>query len=1061
MSLSPHVSLHPPTEAGPPGSGRLTADSAPLRPLAADPDTLLGLADADNRLLAVIAAAAPFDEREAGVYFAPVRTGGRRKLAERSQRWLRSAVGDDDVSLRALLLHRQHTGRDLGAGLVDVVVRDPGRLPGWAYALVDFLLAQPPTAAEDPATELVGGVFVAFQRAAVRLTGCRAARLRGVALTPEAADDVCGQLVQRLVMVCHAALGFELQILDGTTAPGDWFGRAGIDVSRAGWLGRLQSLPALAYLIGVTCLHYKRAVVEVFDRLHADLPMLRRELWAWADPGPLTAYSGDSGDLHDFGRTVTLLTFAGGHRVVYKPKDLRSVAGFMDVLTFLNTHGLPLDLSTRRILLRDGYGWEEFVVWRPCEPGEEPSRFYRRLGMLARLAQLLECRDLWVDNLIAVGERPMFIDLENVLQGRMRKPALLGERSEALWHEVEESVAKTAIVSYPRVGMPGLRAQDIGCCAPLQEQLALNSEGFPEGWEPPPYRPVVGGRLANPAEHAEDVRRGYREMHECLARNAAALAEEHGPLHLLAGVRVRYIWRSTWDYLSVLRISTSPLALTDGVTREIVLARMFRGAREVLRIDPDRTDCLELIEREVEALRRLDVPLFQSETTGDAVLTPDGARVENHFTGTAWERMHRRLAELDRAPDEDVLSTLLDFAGGGRPVWTPEFDDAASDPDPRRAGIAIYNPSLLRSYVSEDELLAHACAAADEIIEAAVPVGGGRYGWIGVVHYPAYGLDQVEPLHGDLLTGAGGLAVFLAELYQTTGKPAYWAFAQDALTAAREFSAVAERSGAYQRLCGGRRPIGGFVGFGATIYALARCGQVIDDPRLLEQAYALLPSTREVLAGGDTPSDPVTGRAGLLLALLKLRDGRPSAELDELAGELYDGLWADLQQAAPAGYPRGVALIESLPAGAPGVALALARGAVALGRTGDSDRLTVSAGAATPGSCLAAIATAATLGHPVPDVTPNRSGVPRGADLLDRVELGLARFRATGDETHRATAHRAVRALLTRRAARGSWFPDRGRADRLHLSAVDGLAAAGLACLALAEDDVTALRLIS
>jgi hypothetical protein len=1046
MSLSPHVSVHPPT--GQPSAG------SPAQA----PDTLLGLADADNRLLAIIAAAAPFDERESGAYFTPVRTGGRRKLAERSQRWLRSAVGDDDISLRALLLHRQHTGRDLGAGLVDVAVRDPGQLPGWAYALVDFLLAQPPTAAEDPATELVGGVFVAFQRAAVRLTGARASVLRGVALTPEAADDVCGQLVQRLVTVCHAALGFELQILDGAAAPGDWFGRAGIDVSRTGWLGRLQSLPGLAYLIGVTCLHYKRAVVEAFDRLHADLPMLRRELWAWADPGPLSAYSGDSGDLHDCGRTVTLLTFAGGQRVVYKPKDLRSVAGFMDVLTFLNTHGLSLDLSTRRILLRDGYGWEEFVVWRPCEPGEEPSRFYRRLGMLARLAQLLECRDLWVDNLIAVGERPMFIDLENVLQGRMRKPALLGERSEALWHEVEESVAKTAIVSYPRVGVPGLRAQDIGCCAPLQEQLARNSEGFPDGWEPPPYRPVVDGRLADPADHAQDVRQGYREMHECLARNAQGLAEEHGPLHLLAGARVRYIWRSTWDYLSVLRIATSPLALTDGVAREIVLARLFRGAREVLRVDPDRTDCLELIEREVEALRRLDVPLFQSETTGTAVLTPDGARVENHFTGTAWERMRRRLAELGDPPDDHVLSTLLDFAGHGRPVWTPEADDAG-EPDPRRAGIAIYNPSSLRSYVSEDELLAHACAAADEIIEAAVPVGGGRYGWIGVVHYPAYGLDQIEPLHGDLLTGAGGLAVFLAELYQTTGKPAYWAFAQDALTAAREFSAVAEGSGAYQRLCGGRRPIGGFVGLGATIYALARCGQVIDDPRLLDHAYALLPAAREVLAGGATPADPVTGRAGLLLALLKLRDGRPSAPLDELIVELYDGLWADI--GAGGGYPPGVALVESLPAGAPGVTMALARGAVALGREADFDRLPIVDGPATPGSYLAAVATAAALGRPVPDTAPDRGGIPRGADLLDRMELGLARFRATGDEAHRAAAHRAVRALLARRAARGSWFPDRGRADRLHLSAVDGVAAAGLACLALAEDDVTALRLIS
>jgi len=1025
-------------------------------------DTLLGLHGADERLLAVIATAAPFDERESGVYFAPVRTGGRRRLAERSQRWLRSAVADDDVSLRALLLHRQQTGRDLGAGLVDVVVRDPGKLPDWAYALVDFLLAQPPTADQDPAAELVGGVFVAFQRAAARLTGLRQGMLRGVAVSPDAADDVTGQLVQRLVTVCHAALGFELQIADGAATPVDWFGRAGIDVSRLGWLTRLESLPGLAYLIGVTCLNYKRAVGEVFDRLHQDLPMLRRELWAWADPGPLASYSGDSGDLHDSGRTVSLLTFAGGQRVVYKPKDLSSVAGFMDVLTFLNTHGLPLDLTTRRVLLRDGYGWEEFVVARPCVAGEDPARFYRRLGMLARLAELLECRDLWADNLIAIGERPMFIDLENVLQGRMRKPVLLGGRAEALWHEIEESVAKTAVVSYPRIGVPGRRAHDIGCCAPMQEQLAVDSDGFPDGWEPPPYRPTVDGRPADPTAHADDVLAGYREMDACLLANAEALRAERGPLHLLAQARVRYIWRSTWDYLAMLRVASGPLALTDGVAREIVLARLFRGAREVLRTDPRRTDSLELIEREIEMLRRLDIPLFQSEPTTSAVRTPDGARIDHHFSGTAWDRLRRRLDELvERAatgapPAEEALSACLDFAAGGRPVWSPPPGDPDGRLDPAARGIAVYHPRQLRPEVEHGHLLAAACAAADDIIAAAVPVGDGQHGWVGVVHYPVFGLDQLEPLHGDLLTGTAGIAVFLAELYQTTGKPTYWAFAQDALAATTEFAAIAGQASLYQRMCGGQPAVGGFVGVGAAIYALARCGAVIGDPQLLAQAEGLLPAAREALAAGPSAADPVTGRAGLLLALLKLTEAQPSPAADELADDLAARLRAELAEGIPPRCPAGVRLLDALPAGAPGVALALARHAA---RRGHADPPPVTDGP-TVGAQLAATAAAAALGRPLPEVPPPPAA-PSSVDLLDQVELGLAAFRAGGDERHRSAAHAAARTLLARRAARGRWFPDRRRADRVQLSAVDGLAAAGLALLALAKEDVTALRTIS
>jgi hypothetical protein len=388
----------------------------------------------DDRLLAILAAAAPFEERVAGEYFTPVRGPGRQLLAKRTTRWLRAAVGDDPAARRALLLHRRRTGRDLGAGLVDVAVRDPDRLPDWARAFVAFLDAQPANVTVDPACELVGGAFVAFQRAAARLVGLRpdATTVAGVALTDGAGEQVAGQLVQRLTAGCHAALAFEVQVAEGSAAPLNWFGRADIDVSRNGWLARAESLPGLAYVVGVTCLHWQRTVTELFDRLRTDLPLLRRELWGWADPGPLAAYSGDSGDLHHHGRVVTVLTFAGGQRVVYKPKDLSSAAGFMDVLAFLNRHGLPLELATRKVLRRDGYGWEEFVTAAPDVDAAGAGRFYTRLGMLARLAEFLECRDLWLDNLLAAGEQPVFIDLETVLHGRMRRPVTIGTRAAAL-----------------------------------------------------------------------------------------------------------------------------------------------------------------------------------------------------------------------------------------------------------------------------------------------------------------------------------------------------------------------------------------------------------------------------------------------------------------------------------------------------------------------------------------------------------------------------------------------------------------------------------------------------
>ncbi|WP_062440959.1 type 2 lanthipeptide synthetase LanM [Herbidospora daliensis] len=1030
---------------------------------------LLSVPGGDARLMAVIAAAAPFHERVAGDHFVPVAGRSRRQASERTQRWLRAAVGDDEDAKRAVLHHRNRSGRDLGAGLVDVQLADPRRLPDWGYALVDFLLAQPPTAAADPATGRPGAPFVAFRRAMNRLVDVKDGSVRGVPVTAEAREDIAGQLIERLTQACWAGFAFEAQLAGTSNDLSSWLQSPGLDVSQSGWLDRLETLPGLAYVMGTTCLQWRRVVHELFDRLRADLPRLRRTLWGWAAPGPVTGYSGDSGDLHNHGRVVTLLTFASGERVVYKPKDLRSVAGLMDVCTLLNNHGLPLALHTREVVLRDGYGWEEYVVAEPGTDEDSVRRFYTRLGMFARLAQFLECRDLWADNLVAIGETPAFIDLENVLQGRISQPAVIGERIEALWGKVEDTVVKTAVVSFPRPIAGGVQAQDVGCLAALREQIAENSAGFPAGWEEPPYRPTWGdGELADPRDYADEVAEGYRQMQACLERNQELLADDYGPLALLEDAPVRYIWRSTFDCGDMLRLSVSPGALVDGVAREVCLAHLFRSAMGTLRVDPGRTDILEIIEQEIDAFRRMDIPLFLSKPASDSAFTPDGVEIPGHFTGTAWQRLQDRVADLAGFPLEEhlgVLQTCLDITGAAEmPV---EFPGAAPRPKTiREIGLHAYEQAARGDEPPVEELLARAGDLANEILAAAVPVGGDRSAWLGVVTYPAHGLDQVEPLHGDLLTGTAGLAVFLSELYANTGAPGHWTAAQEALDASVEFAVLSAQSAVYRRMCGGLSPVGAFVGVGSAVYALSRCGEALGDTRLIERAAELLPLAEAQLAG-TTSAEPVLGRAGLLLAVHRLRAASATAvpAADALARRLHEELLAESPARLP--HPPGVAALAGVPTGADGLTWALASSTAAFGDP-PAESLTAHRFALdTPGSLLAAVATAHALTGEVP--AGLRDHVARHcapdpartcAGLVADAEIALHTARLTGDQGLARTARDLAAELILRRDHTGRWFADRRRADRLSLSAVNGLAAAGLTLLRLADDEVASIRLV-
>src|SRR5262249_41637987 len=147
-------------------------------------------------------------------------------------------------------------------------------------------------------------------------------------------------------------------------------------------------------------------------------------------------------------------------------------------------------------------------------------------------------------------------------------------------------------------------------------------------------------------------------------------------------------------------------------------------------------------------------------------------------------------------------------------------------------------------------------------------------------------------------------------------------------------------------------------------------------------------------------------------------------------------------------YPPGTAALACLPAGLDGTRLALDRWQRRVGHY-HADRLCQSGGARAPatsqpdppppvGVLLARFAFGGS------DALAQAEALMCGAPArppLDRLELAVSAFQATGDERWRAAACDAARALVERRAATGLWFPEAGIAERHNLSAVSGLAA--------------------
>src|SRR5437764_478326 len=84
---------------------------------------------------------------------------------------------------------------------------------------------------------------------------------------------------------------------------------------------------------------FRESTREILARLAADWPAIRARFFADRDPGALTAHDGGAGDRHRRGRSVRLLTFESGARLVYKPRSLAVEGHFQELLAWVNAAG--------------------------------------------------------------------------------------------------------------------------------------------------------------------------------------------------------------------------------------------------------------------------------------------------------------------------------------------------------------------------------------------------------------------------------------------------------------------------------------------------------------------------------------------------------------------------------------------------------------------------------------------------------------------------------------------------------------------------------------------------
>ena len=129
----------------------------------------------------------------------------------------------------------------------------------------------------------------------------------------------------------------------------------------AGFRELLTAKPVLLRLMNSITMQWINTNREFLCRFQSDRAKLRQFAVGREDDCALVSITGGLSDLHNHGRSVLLLTFEDGSRVLYKPKDLSPDAQMTTLIAWLNDREPPVDLRLPRMMLRDHYGWAEFI----------------------------------------------------------------------------------------------------------------------------------------------------------------------------------------------------------------------------------------------------------------------------------------------------------------------------------------------------------------------------------------------------------------------------------------------------------------------------------------------------------------------------------------------------------------------------------------------------------------------------------------------------------------------------------------------------------------------------
>ena len=837
-----------------------------------------------------------------------------------SQRLRRDGWTTDDVLKKFATARR--TSTSLPAWVADAIwietaLQSPGKNPalisnGFEPVAFEHLFAR----VVEHATELVwAGVD---RRAPHNLTETAHAGLRH-SLLGELSNLCAPALYEQFAIARKAS---EPQPNPGTSV----YDRFTADMKSGGFRRLFEEKPVLLRLIALVTRQWIDTSRELVTRLDVDLPAIRRDILRSNTDSPVASIAGEFSDPHNGGRSVRVLSFEDGARIVYKPKDLRLDIAWHDLVERLNKDAPPIDLKAVRAIASAGYGWTEFIDHAGTDRAG-CQRFFRRAGAWLALFHCFVANDMHQENMIAAGEHPVPIDLETILQSTIDESETAEPEAQAFDLATEKLANSVMMVGLlPAYGRsPDNNVFAIGgMTADWNAKIKIKWDNINTDEMRPtrskevtninPNLPFVDGHCVKLAEYTDDLVSGFRDYTAFLLRHIRS-SEPESLYKDFAGLPVRKVIRATRFYSMLLQRLKNTRAMDDGILWSAQADFMARLA------EWDKEDDFWPLQRaERSALLALNVPHFVSPSDANEIHDATGFSVR-----VAARPGLNRARERIQAFDEKEIDWQIE-------VIRESTRSLTKPPDVAAAGKAkLLEPTDAELKLAKKTFAAEADRIAQELSRCAIRRGPGA-AWIGLDWLGDAEVFQLVCLGPDLYNGVSGIALFVAAHAAVTGrKPS----AELAIAGVAHLRKTLKSRGAARmaRSLG----VGGATGFGSIVYALTVMSKMLHDDSLLADAHVAAALFSDGLIAADKQLDVIGGSAGGILGLLRLYRDSHSADVLNRAIKCGEHLIAQSRLGPEGGRSwvgqgLGKRALNGMSHGAAGFAYALDSLAAATGR---------------------------------------------------------------------------------------------------------------------------------